>query len=147
MKKEVIFQFLSRTKLMYLLLLMGLIQLPWLNAQNPQKDKGTYCCYDNIPSLTEQQKTKITDMQKKHFDEMNVLRDKKRNASNVADKDAISKQMADKCSKHHDEVSNLLDENQKQYFDKNYSDKGNYCCGMNKKCSNKEKRNKSRKGK
>ena len=145
MKKEVIFRFVSRTKILYLLILMGLIQLPYLNAQNQQKGNGA-CCYNNIPTLTEQQKTKIADLNKKHFDEMDVLRDKKRNSSTVAEKDEISKQMADKCSKHRDEVRNLLDENQKQYFDKKYSGKGNYCCGMNKKCRGKGRGNRYRNG-
>lgn len=146
MKKEMIFRFVSRTQLMYLLLLMGLIQVTLLKAQNPQKGKGVYCCYNNIPNLTEQQKTKIIDLQKKHFDEMGALRDKKRNASTVADKDAISKQMADKCISHKEEVLKLLDEKQIQYFNKTYSNKDSCCCGMNKRYSGKGRGNRYRNG-
>ncbi len=81
-----------------------------VNAQNGN-------CINSIPNLTEQQKTKIQQLQTSHKNEMATLRQQKQSATTIEKRAEVEKQMIDKRTAHYAEIRSQLTDPQKTAFD------------------------------
>ncbi len=91
----------------------------WRNANRPGycQGYGPGACIYAIPGLTDEQKTKITELQINHQKEMVEWRVKQRATVDPVEKNAIRGEMLLKVQEHREEVNNLLSEDQKKVLD------------------------------
>lgn len=85
-------------------------------AQRGNRATTNSCCMD-IPGLTEQQKTQITALEQQHQKDMQAMRDARRKSGSYADRDAYQAAIDKKVSDHRNSVRNLLNTDQKTFFD------------------------------
>lgn len=85
------------------------------DAQNYTGNRGN--CLATITDLTEKQETKIENLRKDHFDEMDELRNERRAAIRWEKKEKIGIQMAEKRLEHLKEIKNVLNEEQREEFE------------------------------
>ena len=97
------------------------------NGRNCKSQQKNVCL--NIPNLTESQTTTINSLQTSHKQEMDVLREKRRNAQTTEEKDNIRKEMDNKILSHKNDVRKILDKDQLEYF--NTNSRNNNSCGNN----------------
>jgi hypothetical protein len=78
---------------------------------------GPGTCIYALPGLTEEQKTKITELQIDHQKEMVEWRVKQRATLDPVDRNTIRGEMLKKVQVHREEVRNLLNEDQQKQLD------------------------------
>lgn len=76
--------------------------------------KGKLC--QIIPGLTQDQQTKITEMQKNFWNQMDQLRLKRMRAATLKERDEIGIQMAEARASHHADIMALLNKDQQQWM-------------------------------
>jgi hypothetical protein len=101
------------------------IIMAWVFVSATYAQKGTGYCYNSIPGLTDQQKSKIEALHVSHQKDMEALRTQKQAAS-ANDKGKFTQQMTAKRTAHHNEIRNLLNDEQKKAFDQYVTNGG---CG------------------
>lgn len=74
-------------------------------------------CPEQISGLTEDQKSKITEMENNHQKVMEELRTKRRSTSDAIEKSEIRTEMLKNVQTHQQSVKGLLTENQQKEFD------------------------------
>lgn len=77
----------------------------------------TNVCLEQISGLTEDQKSKITEMGNKHQKVMEDLRTKRRSTSDAIEKSEIGTEMLKNLQSHRESVKSVLTENQQKEFD------------------------------
>lgn len=85
-------------------------------AQRGNRAAANSCCMD-IPGLTEQQKTQITNLEQLHKKDMQAMRDARRKSGSYTDRDAYQAAVDQKVTDHRNAVKNLLNADQKVIFD------------------------------
>ncbi len=75
----------------------------------------------SIPGITTKQKQKISELKESHQQEMELLRQEKRNTRSDEQKNAIDKKMTTKLSNHKNDVKAILTPEQQKYYDENCS--------------------------
>ncbi|RIH65978.1 hypothetical protein D1164_06850 [Mariniphaga sediminis] len=78
---------------------------------------GSGSCLNLLSDLTEEQKTKITELRENHLEAMDDLRTKRRAAFDPVDKNEIRGEMLKKVQANRKEIRNLLTEDQQKQFD------------------------------
>jgi hypothetical protein len=122
---------------MSMAIIFSMIFFGQANAQ-----RGNYRMIDSIPEITKDQKIKIATIHETQRIEMGELRQQRQNAKSWDEKDKIDRQMLDKHIEFRNSVRNLLNDDQKKYFDQHFdqkftSGKGNHNRGNyhgNKQC-------------
>ena len=74
-------------------------------------------CVNYLSDLTDEQVETIASLEAKHQEQMGVLREKRRATTNWDEKDLIREEIMENVVAHHNEVRNLLNENQQKEFD------------------------------
>lgn len=74
-------------------------------------------CLDYLSNLTENQKTKIEELEKSHQQTMAQFRNERRSTTDLAEKDEIRDEMLEKVNAHRAQVKNLLTDEQKKEYD------------------------------
>ena len=85
-------------------------------AQRGNRAAAGSCCL-NIPGLSDEQKSSITTLEQQHLKEMQEMRDARRKSGNYADRDAYQAEVDRKVTDHRNAVRNLLNTEQKTFFD------------------------------
>jgi hypothetical protein len=85
---------------------------------------GAY--WKRVSGLTDQQKTAIMALEKKHQEEVVKLRDKRKNAANVSERRGIRKEMRKKAEAHKQNIKNLLTVDQKKQYNNIIEQQSNY---------------------
>ncbi|HQE50896.1 MAG TPA: hypothetical protein PLD74_00915 [Prolixibacteraceae bacterium] len=78
---------------------------------------GSYFCCDNLPGLTEKQRTEITALEKAHRADMDAMRAERRKSGNYTTREAYQNLVDEKVAAHRGKVRALLNEEQKAVFD------------------------------
>ena len=104
----------SRFYMIFTLILA--LGLAW--NMNSAQAQCTNNCVNTIPKLTEQQKVKLQELCSTHQKDMELLK---------SDKQSPNEACKSKCATHKAEVRNILNDEQKKFFDENIANKGN--CG------------------
>lgn len=74
-------------------------------------------CLEQISGLTEDQKSKITEMENNHQNAMEELRTKRRSTTDAIEKSEIRTEMLKNVQSHRESVKSLLSEKQQKEFD------------------------------
>ncbi len=82
-------------------------------AQNNEK----ITCVNYLSDLTDEQVDAITELETKHQEQMDGLRDKRRATTNFEEKDLLREEMLKSVAAHRTEVRKLLTENQQKEYD------------------------------
>jgi len=107
---------LNRTKNLILVLIL----LTGATQSYAQRGRNMSNCCQNIPNLTENQKTQIEALQSNHFEKIAELRQERRAKTSTSNKAGIRKKMLQERQEHREEIGKLLTEDQKAYYEKNY---------------------------
>lgn len=102
------------------IIFMLMLLTGWFTAANAQPQRGMRSgnCMAAISNLTEKQETKIEDMRKAHFDEMEELRDNRRAAVSWERKAEIGVEIMEARLEHMKAIRNVLNDEQQEAFDK-----------------------------
>lgn len=95
----------------------------WFLIGQGNAQRGNFRMTDSIPGITKEQKISIATIHETQRIEMGELRDKKRSATTWDEKDKIERQMLEKRIEHRNSIRNVLNDNQKKYFDENYANR------------------------
>ncbi len=85
--------------------------------RNRVNNNKTGVCLEQITDLTEQQKTKIQELEQKHQTEMAELRDNRRGTVDAIEKNDIRGEMLKKVKAHRNEVKQLLTASQQEQYE------------------------------
>ena len=107
---------LNRTKNLILVLIL----LTGATQSYAQRGRNMNNCCQNIPNLTETQKTQIEELQSEHFEKIAEIRQERRATTFNSKKAGIREKMLKERQEHREEIGKLLTEDQKAYYDKNY---------------------------
>lgn len=88
----------------------------WRNGNQINRTQNS-TCLETISGITEQQKSKIVELENKHQQEMNELRLKQRSTYDIAEKNKLHADMDTKVSDHRNAVKALLNEDQQKQYD------------------------------
>jgi Spy/CpxP family protein refolding chaperone len=91
------------------------IMISQLNAQ-----MGRMRMLDSIPGITKEQKIKIATIQATQRIEMQELREKRNAATAWDEKDKLDRQILEKKIEFRNSMRNVLNDEQKKYFDQNF---------------------------
>lgn len=79
----------------------------WCSPNRFNKVQNSFC-FNQIQGLTDEQKSKITDLQNQHFEEMEELRSEMQTTPDVIKRSEIRTKMLKKADAHRKAVKNLL---------------------------------------
>ncbi len=94
--------------------------------RNRVNNNKTGVCLEQISDLTEQQKTKIQELEQKHQTEMAELRDNRRGTVDAIEKNEIRGEMLKKVKAHRNEVKQLLTASQQEQYETLQAQQSNY---------------------
>lgn len=94
----------------------------WRNGNNSQNQ----ACLEQITNLSDDQKTKIQELEKVHQEEMAKLREERRSTTDAIEKNDIRGKMLRNVKTHRNEVKNLLNEEQQKQYAQVFSGTTNY---------------------
>ena len=97
----------------------------WRNGNNGN-NRQNLVCLEQISDLSEDQKTKIQELEKVHQEEMAELREQRRLTADAIEKNDIRGKMLRNVKAHREEVKNLLTDEQQKKYDQHFSNTSNF---------------------